>query len=146
MLEKAHQYIKRFITPTFYYVDGEEVDFKKYIEVSKKNPERVTEHQNFNIDEVPYIEELELTMGVDDETMVRWTKKHEDFRAAINNIKKLQKLRLMRMTNAKDKCTACQIFQLKANHGMIESEKLLVGNSNGEPLEGLVVIKSEKEA
>ena len=75
------------------------------------------------------IEELSLILGVNDDTIVEWTKKHEEFSATIKRLKVLQKQRLMSLGLDSTYNTAMSIFLLKANHGMMETEKrILDGN------------------
>lgn len=82
----------------------------------------------------PYIEELSLELDVDDDTIVEWSKIHKDFSATIKKIKKLQKLRLYDKSMQKSSTTGA-IFQLKVNHGMIETSKTDI-TSGGETIVG----------
>lgn len=73
---------------------------------------------------MPFIEELAMLCNVDDKTINTWTEEENntEFRATINKLKNLQKLRtIQRGFNAKNPTFA--IFMLKANHGMMETEK-----------------------
>jgi hypothetical protein len=75
----------------------------------------------------PYIEEFAVKyMDVDDETVLEYAKRWPSFSAALKKLKTLQKFNLLEGSGA------MQIFQLKANHGMIETEKKIVdGNIKG---------------
>lgn len=72
--------------------------------------------------EVPYIEELALELGINDDTVVDWAKKYKPFSATYKKIQILQKLRLLNKTLEKNSATG-SIFQLKVNHNMIETQK-----------------------
>lgn len=89
----------------------------------------------------PYLEELALEMDLDDETLKNWSKarnedgslKYPEFFATIKRIMVLQKLRLLEKTQYQ--FPAGSIFQLKANHNMIEAEKRIIAGDKDEPLE-----------
>lgn len=67
--------------------------------------------------EIPYIEELaDEWLDCDEDTIANWSV-HKEFFGAIKRIKMRQKMMLMKGEGA------MKIFQLKANHGMIETEK-----------------------
>ncbi len=86
---------------------------------------------------MPFIEELAMECSVNDETITEWTKidGNEEYSATIKNIKNLQKLRTVQQGyGAKNPTFA--IFMLKANHGMMETEKrVLAGEKNSEPIQ-----------
>lgn len=93
----------------------------------------------------PYIEELALELGVDDTTICNWaeatnedgSRKYPEFFAAIKMLKTLQKFRLLEKTLYQFPTGA--IFQLKANHNMIESEKrILQGEKSADPIKIIV--------
>lgn len=86
--------------------------------------------------ETPFIEQLCILLDVSDETIRNWAKTHDEFFGTIKKIESLQKLRLLQMSLKKDEFTAGQIFQLKANHGMIETEKRILagGDQNDKPI------------
>lgn len=71
---------------------------------------------------LPLIEELARLCGVDGDTIVEWCSKNEDFSAAIKAIKNLQKERIILKGFSASNPTF-SIFMLKANHGMMETEK-----------------------
>lgn len=108
-------------------------------EVLLKTVEYLDKCEQFG--EIPYIQELELIIGVDDDVMNNWTKalwpndypdeslrgklRYPDFNAAIKRLKRLQELKLLRSSMYGYSATG-SIFQLKTNHGYIETEKKIV--------------------
>lgn len=84
--------------------------------------------------EIPYIEELSLLLDISDDTINEWTKEKPEFSATIKKIKVLQKLFLMKQSNKRDSFTPGLLFQLKVNHGMIETEKRVVSGDKQVPL------------
>ena len=80
---------------------------------------------------VPFIEEFAGQIGVSEDSVKRWTEANEDFCGAIDRIKDHQRLTLMTLGL---KSPAMLIFLLKANHGMIETEKIQHEGTKGEPL------------
>lgn len=97
----------------------------------------------------PFIEELALELGVDEDTIVEWkNKKNEDgslaypeFSATYGRIYLLQKLRL-KQAGLKGKSPAFVTFLLSANHGVISAEKQILTGERKEPLE--IVITEDK--
>lgn len=85
---------------------------------------------------MPFIEELAMECDVDDKTINTWTNEPDntEFRATIEKLKNLQKLRTVQQGyGAKNPTFA--IFMLKANHGMVETEKrILAGERDSEPM------------
>jgi hypothetical protein len=73
--------------------------------------------------EIPFIEELAFQLGIDDDTLVEWTRKHNEFSAAIKRLKMLQRLRLQKDSLSRKVHPTSAIFLLKANHGFIEEGK-----------------------
>ncbi len=67
-------------------------------------------------------------IGVNDDTLVEWEKKYPAFSAAIKEIDDLQKEQLMNdgLYGGKEVNSTMAIFLLKANHGMIETEKKII--------------------
>ncbi|MHB9161692.1 MAG: hypothetical protein ACYC6W_12525 [Nitrosotalea sp.] len=98
---------------------------------------------------VPFIEALQLKLKCDDETILEWAKRktregkleHPDFNAAIKRLKIMQRLGLLEKTLGRFNPTGA-IFQLKVNHGMIETEKRILAGDSHEPLE--IIITEEK--
>lgn len=78
--------------------------------------------------------DIALLLDVDDDTLVEWEKIHPEFSAAIKAVDKLQMSQLVDdgLYGGKEINSGMAIFLLKANHGMIETErKQLVGENNG---------------
>lgn len=100
---------------------------------------------------IPYIEELAIILDVDDDTIVQWAAKknelkqleHPEFSAAIKKLKTVQKFRLLNRTLGRFNPTGA-IFQLKANHNMIETEKQIHAGDKGAPVELNVKIVEDK--
>lgn len=108
---------------------------------------------NGNLDgkvQVPYIEELCLVLGIHTDTLADWMNPpdtshiHEvaELIRAYKSIKMMQKLRLMQTTLTNTATGA--IFQLKANHGMVETEKTLIAGVNNEPVKYEILIGPKK--
>lgn len=76
-----------------------------------------------NEQQMPFIEELALELGVNEDTVVEWAKIHDEFSAAVKRLKMLQKLYLKKGALEKKLHPSLTIFLLKANHGMNEEEK-----------------------
>ncbi|MDD5055040.1 MAG: terminase small subunit [Candidatus Peribacteraceae bacterium] len=73
--------------------------------------------------EMPFIEELALTLDVNDDTIVEWGKEHDEFSATVRKLKMLQKLHLKKGALEKKLHASIAVFLLKTNHGMNEDEK-----------------------
>lgn len=87
---------------------------------------------------IPFLEELADILDVDTETLSNWANKkkeddsleHPQFFDTWKKIKNYQKLLLLKRTLGRFNPSGA-IFQLKANHGMIETEKtILAGSTN----------------
>ena len=76
--------------------------------------------------DIPFVEEFALKFALDETTLQRWQKKHKTFNKAIKVLKMKQKLALQKASLSKKYNVAGSIFQLKANHGMMETEKRIV--------------------
>lgn len=86
----------------------------------------------------PYIEEFATTvMNCDDETVLEYAKRWPEFSATLKMLKTFQKFRLLEGEGS------MAIFQLKANHGMIETERKMLVGKEGESL-GVVVLPETK--
>lgn len=94
---------------------------------------------------IPHIEELALELDVDDERIGEWATKTNEkgelvnpqFHATYKKIRTLQKLRLLGETIKPYPAGA--IFQLKANHNMIEAEKRIhVGDTQADPIQIII--------
>ncbi len=78
--------------------------------------------------EVPFLEELELLLGVHRDTIHQWRKKEEtdadpqkaEFAFVCDQITSLQKLRLQRLSISKERFSPGQVFLMKVNHNMRE--------------------------
>lgn len=118
-------------------------------------------HRIWSAPALPTIEGLAEELEVDADTIDNWASakypddyedkelagklKYPEFFGTIKEIKNKQKKQLMEdgMYGGKEVNSTMAIFLLKANHGMIETEKKLIGNSDGSNLENLVIIKSK---
>lgn len=76
-----------------------------------------------NDEKMPYIEKLALLLDIHDDTIVEWSKEHEDFSATVNRLKMLQKLYLKEGSLEKKLHAPMALFLLQANHGMGKDEK-----------------------
>lgn len=104
-------------------------------------------HQTFGEKaSIPFIEELAMILERDDETIEIWARKadkdgileHPELHEAIKRLMNVQKLRLLQRTLGRYNPTGA-IFQLKTNHGFMETEKkILAGDANGPLLIELV--------
>lgn len=91
---------------------------------------------------IPFIEELALRMKKYREIILDWEKKmlpdgtpeHPEFVLTLKRIDSLQRLRLMQRTLGRYNPTGA-IFQLKSNHGFMESEKKVIAGDKNEPLQ-----------
>lgn len=106
---------------------------------------------------VPWVEELALALKINDNTVVTWANKkkldaageptdeyeHPEFHETYQTIKMLQKLRLQQRVMGRFNPSGA-IFLLKANHGLIETEKKVIAGATNEPL--LIEIVNEKPA
>lgn len=92
------------------YNEGMLQKAKKYLEFSLHNKN------------LPLIEELARICEVDTDTINNWSNEDDNFFGAIKRIKELQKERII-LKGFGAKNPTFSIFMLKANHGMIETEK-----------------------
>ncbi len=129
---------------------NKEIIKKKMGRPTKYNEEMLKKANEYylkclNSEEVPYIERLALTLDVDDERITDYSRKYTNFNATIKRIKTLQKLKLQELTISTGKGAAIgAIFQLKANHGMIETEKQMHVGANNESLNVIFTDSKEK--
>lgn len=92
--------------------------------------------------QIPYVEELADDLEVLDDTMSDWASKrkedgsleHPEFSGTYKRLKMVQKLQLLKRTNGRFNPTGA-IFQLKVNHGFIETEKRILAGDKTEPLQ-----------
>lgn len=112
----------------------------KYNDTMQQTAEDFFTHHMKLKNKVPYIEELALQLDVDDTTIINWATatddngdlSHPQFLATYKKIRTLAKLRLLQRTLFQ--FPAGSIFQLKANHGMMESDKRIIAGDKEEPL------------
>ena len=84
----------------------------------------------------PFIEELQLELDVDDDTIVEWAKKFPEFSATYNKLKLLYKLRLKQILTKGKSNPLGPKFLLETEFNMIVSEKrILAGERNSDPLQ-----------
>lgn len=85
---------------------------------------------------LPTIEGLALYLGMDDEEVSIYSKRYQKFSATVKRIFAKQKLQLMEdgMYGGKEVNSSMAIFLLKANHGMIETEKKILSGDKDSPL------------
>lgn len=109
----------------------------------------IKKHRNFGEKaSIPFIEELAMILDRDDETIQLWAEKetegvleHPELNASIKVLMNIQKLRLKQRTLGRYNPTGA-IFQLKANHGLIETEKKVLTGDGNSPL--LIELVPEK--
>lgn len=77
-------------------------------------------------------------IGVDTDTLVEWDKQEnkKEFSVALKKITELQRQQLMNdgMYGGKEVNSAMAIFLLKANHGLIETNRQEITGKDGEPV------------
>ena len=98
------------------YYDGIEKEAEKYLSMCSREQT-----------EVPTVEGLALKLGVDDDTLVRWSKKYDKFKKVMTKLKMKQKTQLINdgLYGGKEVNQAMAIFLLKANHNMIETDRII---------------------
>lgn len=89
----------------------------------------------------PFIEELAKNLGVTGTTIVDWSNKHKEFKEIYDLIVQSQKLALLKASLGKKFNVSGAIFQLKANHGMIETEKQLHEHSGNLTIQPILYSK-----
>lgn len=93
---------------------------------------------------MPLLEELARLCGVHGETLTEWEKEYTEFSETLKMLRELQKERIIQRGFGMGNPTFA-IFMLKANHGMMETEKrILSGERNSEPMQ--VTINDYKSA
>lgn len=100
---------------------------------------------------IPFVEELSDILDVERETISIWSDRrlpkseeyeHPQFHQTIERLMNIQKLRLLQRTLGRYNPTGA-IFQLKVNHGAIETEKKIVSGDSNAPL--LIELVPEKK-
>ena len=96
--------------------------------------------------ELPTIEGLALRLGIDDEQISIYSKEYPEFSATIKELMMKQKAQLINdgAYGGKDINSGMMIFLLKANHGMIETEKKILSNDKESPL-GVVILPDQND-
>lgn len=74
-----------------------------------------------------------MQLGINDDTLNEWCKVREDFSATIKGIKDYQKMRLMNDGLLGKVNSTMAIFLLKANHNMIETDRIQHAGDETEP-------------
>lgn len=119
-----------------YYCENKEkiqVLADEYVNKHSKQGEKLT---------VPFVQELAVLLSVSRSSVYEWSKKkiagtdileHPEFAETIDKLMTIQELRLLQRTLGRYNPTGA-IFQLKTNHGYMESEKKVVTGDSNEPL------------
>lgn len=94
----------------------------------------------------PSLEEFAGIIGVNTDTIQEWKNVHEEFSVAIKDLFDLQKNRLMSNGLRQEFNPTMSIFLLKANHGMIETEKRILAGDKDEPIRYQNLDDSELDA
>ena len=86
--------------------------------------------------ELPTVEGLAVYLGISRDTIYEWIKpahKYDEFSDTIKEIEERQKAQLINdgMYGGKEVNSTMAIFLLKANHGMIETEKRILEAGEG---------------
>lgn len=83
---------------------------------------------------IPFIQELSMRLEINDDTLNEWCKVNEDFSATIKRVKDYQKMRLMDDGLSGKVNTSMAIFLLKANHKLIETQRIQNTGDEEEPM------------
>ena len=80
--------------------------------------------------------DVALLLDCDDETLIEWGEKYPEFSATLKKVDHLQKSELMDdgMFGGKEINPGMAIFLLKANHGMVETERHEHSGPGGLPI------------
>ena len=95
---------------------------------------------------LPTVEGIALELDVNVDTLYKWAKRYLAFRNLRDKVLLMQKQRLMNAVafGGKFANAGGGIFLLKANHGMIETSKNLIGNADGSNIDTLRIYKPIK--
>lgn len=117
----------------------------KYHETVLEKVKEYIESTGKNQMELPTIEGLAITLGVNTDTIVEWGKKHKRFSATVKNLVERQKNQLMNdgLYGGKEVNQAMAIFLLKVNHGMVEKSALDVTSGNKPLPAPLIDVRSD---
>ena len=88
---------------------------------------------------MPFIEDLELILEVSGDSIARYVEAHGDFSGAIERINTLQRKSLKKIALSNYNGA---IFLLKANHGLVEKQHVLLSGAEGEEPITLVISKA----
>lgn len=90
---------------------------------------------------LPKIEDICILLDVDYDTVEEWGKKYPDFSRTIKKVVKLQKGELIDdgLFGGKEVNASMAIFLLKANHGLIETEKKILAGVDDRPIDIRIV-------
>ena len=93
---------------------------------------------------LPTLEGLAIYLGVHTDTIQEWKKVHDEFSVACKKIDEKQKQQLIDdgLYGGKEVNSSMAIFLLKANHGMIETEKKILSNDKESPV-GVVILPEQ---
>lgn len=78
---------------------------------------------------MPFIEDLELILGVSNDSITRYCEANKDFCGAVDRINSLQRKSLKKIALGNYNGA---IFLLKANHGLVEKQHVLLSGAEGE--------------
>lgn len=94
---------------------------------------------------IPFIEQLAFQLDINDETVLEWEKKYEEFSATIKRVRQLQKFMLLSGSLNETYNVTASIFQLKANHGLIETSRSELTGKDGERLSNLIQVNESNK-
>ena len=100
--------------------------------------------------ELPTVEGLAEYLGVARDTIYEWIKPEHGYTEFSDTIKRIEEKQKNQLINdglygGKEVNQSMAIFLLKANHGMIETERRLLANGDGTNLKGLIEVTYDKE-
>lgn len=99
-------------------------------------PEKLRTYANdcLNRHQVPWLEEFCHKNDISERTLREWCKVHDDMEEAKEYLMTIQKMILKQLCITKGAHVAGAIFLLKANHGLIETDRVQHASSDVEPL------------
>jgi hypothetical protein len=90
-------------------------------------PARLNAYTN-SVD-MPFVEEFALQQDLNTDTILEWTKEYPEFSVARKRMQDKQRYQLQRQGLENKVNPTMAIFQLKCNHGFIETEKRVMEHS-----------------
>lgn len=98
------------------------------------------------IHKLPTIEGLSVSLGVLPCTVDQWARIHPKFRTLKERVLAMQKDKLIDwgLAGGKGINSTMAIFLLKCNHGLIESNRNLIGNADGSNIDSINIYKPIK--